>query len=260
MIVRTNEERARIIESGRRLGAILEQVSAAVAPGVSTRELDALAERLIREGGDTPAFLDYTPERAARPYPATLCVSINDEVVHGIPNEAPRTLQEGDIVALDLGLTHQGYTSDSAVTVAVGRIEDNAKRLMQCTKEALEAGMKAARPGAHVGDISHAIESTFRGTGISIVSVLGGHGVGEAVHEEPFIPNVGHPGTGEEIVPGMVLALEPIANLGKATVVLAPDGYTYRTKDGSLSAHFEHTILVEKEETLVLTRRASEVA
>ena len=260
MIVRTSEERALVIESGRRLGAILKEVSAAVAPGVSTLELDTLAERLIREGGDTPAFLDYTPERAARPYPATLCVSVNDEVVHGIPNEAPRTLKEGDIVALDLGLTHEGYTSDSAVTVAVGEVGEEVRRLMKYTKEALEAGMKAARPGARVGDISHAIGSTFKGTGMSIVQVLGGHGVGRAVHEEPFIPNVGTPGTGEEIVPGMVLALEPIANLGKASVILAPDGYTYRTKDGSLSAHYEHTILVEKEETLVLTRRTGEVA
>jgi methionyl aminopeptidase len=195
-----------------------------------------------------------------RPYPATLCVSINNEVVHGIPNEAPRTLREGDIVALDLGLTHKGFTSDSAISIPVGTISPEAQRLMDVTRASLEAGMRVARPGARVGDISHAVESAFDGTGFSVVKVLGGHGVGTAVHEEPYIPNVGHPGTGPELVEGMVLALEPIANAGKAGVVLSKDGYTYRTKDGSLSAHFEHTILIEKDKTLVLTRRPSEVA
>lgn len=260
MIVRTPEEREGITESCRRLGVVLEEVAKIVAPGISTAELDAFAEKLIREGGDVPAFLDYKPERSSRPYPATLCVSINDEVVHGIPNEAPRTLKEGDIVALDLGLTHKGFTSDSAISVPVGTISDEAKRLMDVTRASLEKGIQAARPGARVGDISHAIESAFVGSGFSVVRVLGGHGVGTAVHEEPYIPNVGSPGTGPELTEGMVLALEPIANAGKATVVLSPDGYTYKTKDGSLSAHFEHTILIEKDKTSVLTRRASEVA
>jgi methionyl aminopeptidase len=260
MIVKSKEERALIVEAGKRLGEVLYEVARAVKPGVSTAELDALAERLIREKGDTPAFLDYTPERADRPYPATLCVSINDEVVHGIPNEAPRTLSPGDIVALDLGLTHHGYTADTAVTVPVGTVTDEATRLMEATKRALHAGIRAAHVGARVGDISHAIESSYEGTGFSIVKVLGGHGVGTAVHEEPFVPNVGHPGTGEELVSGMVLALEPIANAGKAGVLLSPDGYTYRTKDGSLSAHFEHTILIEEEGTHILTKRPNEVA
>lgn len=260
MIVRTKEDREGVIESGRRLGVVLEEVGKLVAPGVSTEELDRLAEKLIREGGDEPAFLDYTPERAARPYPATLCVSVNDEVVHGIPNEAPRILKKGDIVALDLGLIHKGYVSDSAITVAVGDVDATSKKLMQVTKKALEAGIKAARPGNRVGDISHAIESVYKGTGFSVVKVLGGHGVGGSVHEEPWIANVGRPGTGPEIEEGMVLALEPIANAGKGSVVLASDGYTYRTKDGSRSAHFEHTILVEKNTTLVVTRRPSEVA
>ena len=260
MIVRTSEDREGIIESGRRLGVVLSEVAKIVAPGVSTEELDRLAEKLIREGGDEPAFLDYTPERAARPYPASLCVSVNDDVVHGIPNEAPRILKEGDIVALDLGLIHKGYVSDSAITVAVGNIDDTSKKLMSVTKEALENGIKAARPGNRIGDISHAIESTYKGTGFSVVRILGGHGVGGSVHEEPWIANVGKPGTGPEVVEGMVLALEPIANAGKATVVLASDGYTYRTKDGSRSAHFEHTILIEKEKTLVVTRRSGEVA
>lgn len=258
MIVRTQEEREGVIESGRRLGVVLEEVAKAVAPGVTTAELDAIAERLIREGGDEPAFLDYTPEHAARPYPATLCVSVNDEVVHGIPNEAPRTLKEGDIASLDLGLIHKGFVSDSAVSVPVGAVSDAAVRLMEATRKALYAGIAAARPGARVGDISSAIEKTYAGTGFAVVKILGGHGVGGAVHEEPYIPNVGHPGTGEEIEEGMVLALEPIANVGKGSVLLAPDGYTYRTKDGSISAHFEHTILVTKEKTIVTTRRPGE--
>lgn len=259
MIVRTEEERACITESGRRLGVILEQVAAAVAPGVTSAALNDLAERLIRDGGDEPAFLDYTPERASRPYPAVLCVSVNDEVVHGIPNEAPRTLKEGDIVALDLGLIHQGFITDSAISVPVGTVSKEAEHLLATTQRALYAGIAAAHGGARVGDISHAIESVFSGTGIAVVKVLGGHGVGRAVHEEPYIPNVGSRGTGEEIVEGMVLALEPIANAGKAAVVLSPDGYTYRTKDGSLSAHFEHTILIEKDGARVATLRPSEV-
>ncbi|MBY0110799.1 type I methionyl aminopeptidase [Patescibacteria group bacterium] len=258
MIVRNNTDREGIIESGRRLGVVLSEVAKAVAPGVSTATLDEIAERLIREGGDMPAFLDYTPERAARPYPATLCVSVNDEVVHGIPNEAPRFIKEGDIVALDLGLIHKGYVTDSAITVPVGKVSDEATRLMAVTKASLENAIAAARPGNCIGDISHATEKTFKGTGFSVVKVLGGHGVGAGVHEEPWIANVGTPGTGPEIVEGMVLALEPIANAGKASVILAPDGYTYRTKDGSISAHFEHTILVEKDKTLVVSRRPGE--
>lgn len=259
MIVRTPEEREGIIESCRRLGVVLEKLSELVAPGVSTAFLDAEAERLIVEGGDKPAFKGYTPEGATRPYPATLCISVNDEVVHGIGNEDPRVLREGDIVALDLGLVHKGFISDSALTVPVGKVGKESYALMEATRQALEAAIKAARPGNRVGDISHATETAFVGTGFSVVKVLGGHAVGREVHEEPFIANAGHPGTGPEIVEGMVLALEPIANMGKASVVLAPDGYTYRTRDGSRSAHFEHTILVEKDETLVLTRRPSEV-
>lgn len=258
MIVRNDSDREGIIEAGRRLGVVLSEVAKAVGPGVSTATLDEIAERLIREGGDMPAFLDYTPERSARPYPATLCVSVNDEVVHGIPNEAPRTLKEGDIVALDLGLIHKGYVTDSAITVPVGKVSDEATRLMAVTKASLENAIAAARPGNRIGDISHATEKTFKGTGFSVVKVLGGHGVGAGVHEEPWIANVGSPGTGPEIVEGMVLALEPIANAGKASVILAPDGYTYRTKDGSISAHFEHTILVEKDKTIVVSRRPGE--
>lgn len=258
MIVRTPEEREGIIESGKRLGAVLEAVAAKVAPGLSTKELDDLARTLITAGGDIPVFEGYLPDRGSRPYPAALCVSVNDEVVHGIPNEEPRILREGDIVALDIGLSHKGFVTDTAVTVPVGRVSKEDLALMSVTKAALEAGIEAARPGNRIGDISHAIESAYDGSGFSIVKVLGGHGVGASIHEEPWISNYGHPGTGPEIVEGMVLALEPIANAGKAAVMLAPDGWTYRTRDGSRSAHFEHTILIESSGTTVVTRRPGE--
>ncbi len=259
MIVRTKEQRDGILESGRRLGLVLEELTRMVAPGVSTEALDARAEELIRDGGDVPAFLGYATD-GARPYPATLCVSVNDEVVHGIPNEEPRILEEGDIVSLDLGLIHNGFVSDSAVTVPVGAVEEKYRALMEATKRSLEAAIAAAKVGGRVGDISYATEKAFKGTGFTVVKVLGGHGVGESVHEEPWIGNTGSKGTGPELVEGMVLALEPIATSGKGTVVLAPDGWTYRTKDGSRASHHEHTILIEKAGTRVLTRRPSEVS
>lgn len=260
MIITTPEQEAGVIEAGRRLGVVLHACKEAIRPGVTTEELNRVAEDLIKEGGDVPAFLDYTPEGAPRAYPASLCTSVNDEVVHGIPNEAPRTLKEGDIVALDLGLTHNGYVVDSALTVPVGKVDQKAYELLDATREALERAIEAAVPGNRVGDISYATGQAFKGTGFSVVKMLGGHGVGGAVHEEPFIANDGHPGTGPELVEGMVLALEPIANEGKAAVIIANDGYTYRTKDGSRSAHFEHTLIVKKGGALVVTRRPGEVA
>ena len=258
MIVRTPEEREGIIESGRRLGVILEVLEGMVAPGVSTQELEDAALKMILDGGDLPAFKGYTPEGAQRPFPAALCVSVNEEVVHGIPNEKPRILKTGDIVSLDFGIVHKGLITDSAVTVPVGKVSKEASALIAATEEALEAGIAAARPGARIGDISHAIESVFKRTNFSIVKVLGGHAVGHRVHEEPYISNFGHAGTGEEIKAGMVLALEPIANAGKGSVILAPDGYTYRSRDGSISSHSEHTILIEDEGTIVVTRRPGE--
>jgi methionyl aminopeptidase len=260
MIVHTAEEKAGVIEAGRRLGEVLEKVAEAVRPGISTEELDALSEKLIRDGGDVPAFKGYRPEGARRPFPATCCISVNDEVVHGLPSA--RVLKEGDIVSLDLGLTHDGYIMDSALTVPVGKVSKEATELMRATQASLEAAINATRANnsgpARIGDISHATELAFKGTPFSIVKALGGHGVGREVHEEPFIANFGHPGTGPEVVQGMVLALEPIATTGKAAVFIAPDGFTYRTKDGSLAAHFEHTILVDEHETIVLTRRPKE--
>ncbi len=255
MIITNDLQRATLLEAGRRLASVLAALSVKVAPGVTTAELDDLAERLIRDGGDRPAFLGYTPEGALRPYPATLCVSVNDEIVHGIPNEDAKTLAEGDIVGLDLGLIHDGIIVDSAVTVAVGKTDERAQKLMRATREALTAGIAAATPGGRVGDIGAAIQEVIEKAGFSVVKPLGGHGVGDRVHEEPFVPNFGRRGTGEELVPGMVLALEPISSEGRAGVVLAPDGYTYRTKDGSRSAHYEHTILIDEHGSIVATGR-----
>lgn len=256
MIVRTPEERANLIEAGKRLGIILDELAKAVRPGVTTGEVGALADELIAAGGDTAAFKGYTPEGASYAYPSALCISVNDEVVHGIPGN--RALAEGDIVSLDLGLVHQGIIVDSALTLPVGTTDKVSYALMDATRQALEDAIAAARPGARIGDISHATESAFKGTPFAAVKELGGHGVGRHVHEEPFIGNAGHPGTGPEIVSGMVLALEPIANAGTGRVDLADDDYTFLTQDGSRSAHFEHTILVEDEGTVVVTRRPSE--
>ena len=254
MTIRNDEQKASLIEGGKRLAAVLNALKERVAPGVTAEELDGLAEQMIRDGGDEPCFLGYTPEGANRPYPATLCVSINEEVVHGIPNEGPKILKEGDIVGLDLGLVHEGVIVDAAITVAVGQIPEASKKLMRATEEALATGIAAARPGNHVGDIGHAIQEVIERAGFTVVRELGGHGVGERVHEEPFIANFGRPGEGPELVEGQVLALEPIAAAGKGAVVLAPDGYTYRTKDGSRSAHFEHTILIEKGGARIVTK------
>ncbi len=253
MTIKNDAERAYLIEGGRRLAAVLDALRKKVAPGVTTEELDDLAEQLIREGGDEPCFLGYTPEGAGRPYPATLCVSINDEVVHGIPNESTRVLKEGDIVGLDLGLRHEGIVVDAAITVPVGQVNEETKKLLRATESALTAGIAAAVPGKHVGDIGYAIQQEIEKAGFKVIKELGGHGVGELVHEEPFIPNYGRPGEGEVLEEGMVLALEPISSAGKASVMLSADGYTFRTKDGSKSAHFEHTILLEKSGPLVVT-------
>ncbi len=254
MIITNDTERANLIEAGKRLAAVLRALSVIVAPGVTAEELDDKAEELISALGDEPVFLGYTPEGAHRPYPATLCVSINDEVVHGIPNESKKVLKKGDIVGLDLGLAHEGIIVDAAITVPVAQIDGETKRLLFATEEALAAGIAHAVIGNHIGDISHAIAEVIETAGFKVVKSLGGHGVGKHVHEEPFIPNYGRAGTGPVVSEGMVLALEPISSAGNAAVILAPDGYTYKTKDGSRSAHFEHTILIEKDGPRIITR------
>ena len=245
MTITSYAQRTALIEGGKRLASVLEKLRYMVASGVMTNALDDEAERLIRDYGDEPAFLGYAPEGALRPYPATLCVSVNDEVVHGIPNETPKALKEGDIVSLDLGLVHEGIVVDAAITVPVGRVDSETEKLLQATRHALSEGIAAAVPGGCLGDISHAVQQAIECAGFTVVRALGGHAVGERVHEEPFIPNYGRAGTGLRLSVGMVLALEPIATAGKSAIKLMPDGYTYRTKDGSRAAHFEHTVLIE---------------
>jgi methionyl aminopeptidase len=241
-------------EGGRRHSFILSQIAKKVRPGVSTQELEDLARELIKDGGDRAAFLDYTPRGAKRAYPAALCVSINNEIVHGIPNESPTILQEGDVVALDLGLVHNGLITDSAITVAVGKTSEENRKMLEHCKEALHLGIKAARGGGNVGDIGEAIESFIRPLGYGLCQGLAGHGVGYKVHEDPFVPNEGRRGSGELLRPGMVIAIEPMITLGSDQIVLAKDGYTYKTADGSNSAHFEHTIAITDGEPIVLTK------
>lgn len=254
MIARSQEDIAALREGGRRLGKILQTLGALVHPGLSTQVLEDEARAMIEQGGDKAAFLDYKPRGARRPYPAALCVSVNEEIVHGIPNEDPRTLEDGDVVTLDFGLVHRGLVTDAAVCLIVGKADPEDVRLVRCTKEALDAGIAKARVGNTIGDIGHAIEQVGNRYGFAFPYELGGHSVGKNVHEEPFIPNYGTPGEGERITEGVVLAIEPMFMRGRPAIALARDGYTYCTKDGSRSAHAEHTILVTKDGPEILTR------
>ncbi len=240
-------------EGGQRHALILRELAAMVRPGVTAGELNTRAEDLIKEGGDAAAFLGYKPEGAPRPYPAALCVSINEEIVHGIPNEKEKIIKEGDIVSLDLGLIHNGLITDSAVTVAAGTASKEAQKLLKMTQEALMAGIREAKGGRRVGDISSAIERVGVAGRFGIVEELAGHGVGYHVHEDPYVPNYGEAGRGDVLKPGMVIAIEPMFNLGTHKIKLDKDGYTYRTADGKPSAHFEHTILITKGDPEILT-------
>lgn len=241
-------------EGGARHAFILRELKKMVAPGVTTQALEDKARELIEEQGDTGAFLDYTPRGAKRAYPAALCVSINDEIVHGIPNENVQTLKEGDVVTLDLGLTHKGLITDSAVTVAVGEVGERERKLILHTEEALARGIKEARGGGFIGDIGAAIGSFARSLGYGIPEGLAGHGVGYSVHEDPYVPNEGRKGTAERLVPGMVIAIEPMLTLGGDRIVLASDGYTYKTKDKSIAAHAEHTVVITDGDPIILTK------
>lgn len=232
---------------------ILDKLASMVAPGLPTSALEDEALRLIKEGGDEPAFLGYKPAGAKRPFPASLCVSINDEIVHGIPNEGDKVIKEGDIVSLDFGIKHRGLITDSAVTVPAGKIDEESTRLIQVTKESLERGIEAVRNGGTIGDIGSAISAVVEASGFSLANDLVGHGVGYAVHEDPFVPNFGTKGAGEKIVPGLVIAIEPMVNIGKPNIKMMPDGYTIKTKDGSRSAHFEHTIAITEKGNIILT-------
>lgn len=251
--IKTTEDIENLREGGKRLARVVKTVSEMVRPGLTTEELDQTAEKMIRDGGDVPAFLGYAPRGADRGFPGTMCISVNEEVVHGIPNEEVRTLEEGDIVSLDCGLTHNGLITDHAVSVIAGAASEEDKKLLNVTRDALMAGIAAMKPGNHIGDISAAIEAVASKHPYGIVYELGGHGVGHKVHEEPYVPNLGEPGTGEELVPGMVLAIEPMLTHGSPDVKLLKDGYTFVTRDGSHAAHFEHTVVVTENGPEIVT-------
>ena len=251
--IKTKEEIEILREGGKRLAFILEEVGKATKAGVSTLELDNLARRLTEEGGDKAAFLNYKPKGMTRPFPAALCVSINDAIVHGIPNENPQIIKDGDIVSLDMGLDHKGFFTDSAITVAVGNVDEAGKKLIEDTKRSLYEGIQAVKENKHVRDISYAIERYVRPRHYGIVEELCGHGVGYKVHEDPFIPNFCLEEKGEKLKAGMVLAIEPMLNEGSKHIELDKDGWSYKTADGKRSAHFEHTIVVTKDGAEILT-------
>ncbi len=252
--IRSERELALLEEASQVVLETLELIEKAVAPGVTTEELDRLAEAEIRRRGAKPAFLGY------RGYPKTLCTSVNDEVVHGIPGK--RALKDGDIVGVDCGAVVGGYFGDASRTLPVGRIDPDKAKLLEVTRLGLEAGIAAARPGNRVSDIGAAVESVAIPHGYGVVRDFVGHGVGTALHEEPQIPNYGPAGRGSLLRAGMVIAIEPMFNLGRAEVSTDKDGWTVRTRDGSASAHFENTVAIEADGAVVLgigrlSRRAS---
>ncbi len=233
---RSREEIERIRAAAQIVAMTLREVGKAVRPGVTTAELDELAESFIRDHGARPAFKGY------RGFPASICPSVNDEVVHGLPG--PRELREGDLLGVDVGVELQGFYGDAALTFPVGVVSDEAVKLLKITRESLMQGIAQARAGNRVGDISHAVQSFVERNGFSVVKALVGHGIGREMHEEPAVPNFGPPGRGPRLMTGLVLAIEPMVNVGGHEVVTRSDGWTVATKDGSLSAHFEHTVAV----------------
>jgi methionyl aminopeptidase len=249
--IKTRSELQTMREASRHVAEILLELRERVKPGVTTAELDRFAEKAISERGVVSSFKGYDPHGLPR-YPSVLCVSVNDEIVHGIPG--PRVLEEGDIVGLDFGVAVDGFHGDSAVTVPVGRVSEDAQRLLEVTREALWCGIEAMRPGRRLSDIGHAVQARVEPEGFSVVRDFAGHGVGRKLHEPPWIPNFGIQGRGPRLLPGMVFAIEPMVNAGGPHVRVLDDEWTAVTADGSLSAHFEHTILITEEGPDVLTR------
>ena len=246
--IKSQEEIALMRQAGRIVSEILDELEKAVAPGVTTWDLDALAEKLIYEKDARPAFKGY------HGFPPCLCASVNDEVVHGIPSKR-RKLQEGDLMKLDFGVVYRGFFGDSARTVPVGKVSPEAKALLDATREALNKGIQAMVPGNRIGDIGHAVQSYVEARGYSVVRDFTGHGIGRHLHEKPEVPNYGQPGNGMKLRPGMVLAVEPMVNQGTYEVELLDDDWTAVTLDNKLSAHFEHTVLITEGGPEVLTRR-----
>jgi len=247
IIIKSEREIAIMRQAGRIVATVLDILKKQVKPGMKTKELDVIAGREVERLGGKPSFKGY------RGFPANLCVSVNDQIVHGIPGE--RILREGDIVSLDFGASLNGFQGDSAVTVGVGEISSEARELMATTEDVLQAGIAAARSGARLGDISATIQNYAESRGYSVVREYTGHGIGRELHEEPQIPNFGQPGTGPVLKKGMTLALEPMVNVGDWRTKVGDDQWTVLTADGSLSAHFEHTIAITDGEPEILTSR-----
>jgi len=246
IVLKTGRELKIMKEACRISAGALQTIGNAVEPGVTTAELDKLAEDYIRSQGGEPNFKNY------QGYPATACISINNEVIHGIPSKQ-RKLKSGDIVSIDLGAKFQGYHGDNAATFACGDITPEAKRLMDTTRESLYEGIAAAVQGGRIGDISSAVQRYVEARGYSVVRKFVGHGIGTELHEAPEVPNFGTAGRGIRLLPGMTLAIEPMVNAGKADVKILPDGWTVLTTDGSLSAHFEHTIVITTDGPKIMT-------
>lgn len=246
IVLKTGRELNIMKEACRISAGALQTAGKAVEPGVTTAEIDRLAEEYIRSQGAEPNFKNYEG------YPATACISINNEVIHGIPS-SKRKLCAGDIVSIDLGAKFDGYHGDNAATFACGDVTPEAKRLMDTTRESLYEGIKAACAGGRIGDIGHAVQAYVEARGYSVVRKFVGHGVGTHLHEAPEVPNFGTPGRGIRLLPGMTLAIEPMVNAGGADVRVLPDGWTVLTKDGSLSAHFEHTVVITADGPKIMT-------
>ena len=248
MIVLRTAKEIDIMRKACQISAEALQVAGeAVKPGITTYEIDQIAYRYIKKQGAEPNFLNYNG------FPATACISINDEVIHGIPSKK-RVLKEGDIVSIDLGAKVNGYNGDNAATFACGKISDGAKRLCDTTRESLYLGIEQAVAGNRVGDIAFAIQSYCEERGFSVVREYTGHGVGTHLHEDPSVPNYGTAGRGQRLLPGMTIAIEPMINMGSKAIKCLPDGWTVKTLDGKLSAHFEHTIAITKGEPIILTK------
>ncbi|HHY93620.1 MAG TPA: type I methionyl aminopeptidase [Firmicutes bacterium] len=252
IVLKSEREIALMRRAGALVARVLQELGKAVAPGVRLSDLDRLAEDIIRSAGAVPAFKHYGEIPGQRPpFPASICASLNEQVVHGVPDG--RRLREGDVLSVDVGAFLEGFCGDAAATFPVGRISPLAEKLLRVTREALMAGVAMAVPGNHLSDISHAVQTYAEKNGFSVVREFVGHGVGREMHEDPQVPNFGPPGLGPVLRPGMTLAIEPMVNAGGPEVVVLGDGWTVVTADGSLSAHFEHSVAVTTDTPLILT-------
>ena len=251
--IKTKEEIEILREGGKILAEVLKKISEFAKPGISTGFLNQKAHEMILARGALPSFEGYKSSFSDRPYPAAICASLNNVVVHGLPSEKV-VLKEGDILKLDLGVKYKNFFTDAAITIGIGEMTDEKNKLINVTKRALELAVNEVKTGNHIGDIGHIIESYVEREGLHVVRILVGHGVGYAVHEEPSIPNYGKMGEGPVLKSGMVLAIEPMVTLGSGEVKLSEDGFGYETVDGSFSAHFEHTVAVTDNGYLVLTK------